>query len=245
MAIAGLAVGAALALPGMASGQAPDMDSVTVGQSSEFFQCLAGQRPPMCAPNFFFALNAQSGPSGENPTGPVSIHFGGSLGPTYAGTATCLAVHGNQAVVGFAGTFSATGFPPGTFAAALRITDVASPDPFPDTFVFQLLPSPGPTNCSSIPPPDPQLPTYNADVLVHDAQPQLPTSKAQCKNGGWRNYGSKFKNQGQCVAFVVKQARQKCLGERAKIGLLAFRNKYGLGPYHVRAMRRCVNQASR
>ena len=74
--------------------------------------------------------------------------------------------------------------------------------------------------------------------------PLLPTSKAQCKNGGWRNY-PQFKNQGQCVAFVRQQARQKCLTERANIGLLAFRDKYGLGPYHVRAMRRCINQASR
>ncbi len=74
--------------------------------------------------------------------------------------------------------------------------------------------------------------------------PRVPTSKEQCKKGGWRNY-PQFKSQGQCVAFVVKQARQKCLGERAKIGLLTFRTKYGLGPYHVRAMRRCVNQTSR
>ena len=29
----------------------------------------------------------------------------------------------------------------------------------------------------------------------------LPTSKAQCKNGGWRNF-PQFKNQGQCIAFV-------------------------------------------
>ena len=28
-----------------------------------------------------------------------------------------------------------------------------------------------------------------------------PTSKAQCKNGGWRNF-PQFKNQGQCIAFV-------------------------------------------
>lgn len=26
-----------------------------------------------------------------------------------------------------------------------------------------------------------------------------PTSKAQCKNGGWRSFGSMFKNQGECV----------------------------------------------
>jgi len=30
--------------------------------------------------------------------------------------------------------------------------------------------------------------------------PRVPTSKAQCKHGGWRRFG--FKNQGQCIAFV-------------------------------------------
>jgi hypothetical protein len=30
----------------------------------------------------------------------------------------------------------------------------------------------------------------------------LPTGKAQCKKGGWRNY-PQFKNQGRCVRFVV------------------------------------------
>ena len=35
------------------------------------------------------------------------------------------------------------------------------------------------------------------------AAPQqlLPTTKAQCKNGGWRQFG--FKSQGRCVAFVI------------------------------------------
>jgi 6-phosphogluconolactonase len=31
--------------------------------------------------------------------------------------------------------------------------------------------------------------------------PRVPTSKEQCKNGGWRNF-PQFKNQGQCIAFV-------------------------------------------
>ncbi len=31
--------------------------------------------------------------------------------------------------------------------------------------------------------------------------PRVPTSKEQCKNGGWRNY-PQFKNQGDCVSFV-------------------------------------------
>ena len=80
--------------------------------------------------------------------------------------------------------------------------------------------------------------------MVQISYVPAPTSKAQCKSGGWRNY-SRFKSQGQCVAFVVNQARQSCRAERGKIGLVAFRNKYGLGPYHVLAMRRCVNQTSR
>ncbi len=80
--------------------------------------------------------------------------------------------------------------------------------------------------------------------MVQISYKLLPTSKAQCKHGGWRDY-PQFKNQGQCVAFVVKQARQTCLAERAKIGLLAFGNKYGLGRYHVLALLRCINQASR
>jgi hypothetical protein len=31
----------------------------------------------------------------------------------------------------------------------------------------------------------------------------VPTSKSQCKKGGWKNFTDpKFKNQGQCVAYV-------------------------------------------
>jgi hypothetical protein len=33
----------------------------------------------------------------------------------------------------------------------------------------------------------------------------LPTSKEQCKKGGWKNFGTTFKNQGQCVSFVEHQ----------------------------------------
>ena len=36
--------------------------------------------------------------------------------------------------------------------------------------------------------------------------PPSPTTKAQCKNGGWTGYvdsnGQRFKNQGDCVSFV-------------------------------------------
>ncbi|MBA3261149.1 MAG: HYR domain-containing protein [Thermoleophilaceae bacterium] len=32
---------------------------------------------------------------------------------------------------------------------------------------------------------------------------RLPTSKEECTNGGWRNFGSIFKSQGDCVSFVA------------------------------------------
>jgi hypothetical protein len=41
------------------------------------------------------------------------------------------------------------------------------------------------------------------ETFVRPCQgPRLPTSKDQCKNGGWRTYGV-FKNQGDCVSFVA------------------------------------------
>jgi streptogramin lyase len=34
--------------------------------------------------------------------------------------------------------------------------------------------------------------------------PVLPTTRRQCTDGGWRGFGTRFKNQGQCVAFVQR-----------------------------------------
>jgi hypothetical protein len=33
--------------------------------------------------------------------------------------------------------------------------------------------------------------------------PILPTRKDQCKHGGWKTFGTLFKNQGDCVSFVA------------------------------------------
>lgn len=41
----------------------------------------------------------------------------------------------------------------------------------------------------------------------------LPTSKDQCKNGGWENYGV-FKNQGDCVSFVATDGKNQPDGAR-------------------------------
>ena len=53
----------------------------------------------------------------------------------------------------------------------------------------------------------PNVPWYSGpqDFVVTDAHP-LPSTKAQCKNGGWRDYGV-FKNQGDCVSCVATKGK--------------------------------------
>jgi 6-phosphogluconolactonase len=41
---------------------------------------------------------------------------------------------------------------------------------------------------------------FVTDIAVGPV-PRVPTTKAQCKNAGWRNF-PQFKNEGQCIAFV-------------------------------------------
>ena len=69
---------------------------------------------------------------------------------------------------------------------------------------------PTPSDCAT--PADMPFETLaSGDIAVTDAAPvQIPTSKQQCKQGGWRNYtddqGQPFEDQGQCIEFV-NQAR--------------------------------------
>ena len=42
--------------------------------------------------------------------------------------------------------------------------------------------------------------------------PPLPTSKDQCKNGGWQSFGTLFKNQGDCVSFVATGGKNQPTG---------------------------------
>ena len=79
-------------------------------------------------------------------------------------------------------------------------------DDQPDTlsFVGRLFPAPtDPTDCSGLDLGGTYAPPLlSGDITVVDAQP-FPTSKDQCRNGGWRDF-PQFKNQGQCVAFVER-----------------------------------------
>ncbi len=45
--------------------------------------------------------------------------------------------------------------------------------------------------------------TINFEII------NLPTSKDQCKKDGWKNFGGKFKNQGECVSFVESKKPKK------------------------------------
>jgi hypothetical protein len=40
----------------------------------------------------------------------------------------------------------------------------------------------------------------------------LPTSKSQCLNAGWENFGSLFNNQGDCVSFVASGGKNQPTG---------------------------------
>ena len=67
-----------------------------------------------------------------------------------------------------------------------------------------------------------------------------PTTKENCRHGGWREFG--FTSKRQCIRFVKRHAREDCRAERDASGREAFREKHGRGKHHRRAMRRCVKQ---
>jgi hypothetical protein len=46
-------------------------------------------------------------------------------------------------------------------------------------------------------------PSDNTGGGDEGSAPKLPLSKEQCYNDGWKNFGDTFKNQGQCVSYVV------------------------------------------
>jgi hypothetical protein len=209
----------ALAAPVTAAGQSPGTDSVIGAASDDCTKTLELDGQIFCAQMLSIAIDVESGPVGENPTGTVDLRsLGLSPGSSVFITgseATCLSVSGHVAIIGLAGTGLQN--PVLFFVAGLvRVVDAGGLDSGADTFEFAYQrvpfsgpPLPGPTNCSTFPgafPEDPFLfPDFTnetGDVVVTDAQP-FPASKDQCKNDGWRNFAH-FKNQGECVAFVSR-----------------------------------------
>lgn len=170
-------VGVVLALPGVSGAQAPPAQDSVV---------LTGG-PAQAASFTVIAVSAASGPSGENPTGQIRFDvFGNQV--QLGGPVTCLAVSGNTATINFRQ-------PTGPFAG---INTVEVVDNQPDTFTaaptFR-----EPTDCSPLDPIFARYSLSGGNITVVDAPP-LPTSRGQCKEGGWQQFG--FKNQGQCVASL-------------------------------------------
>ena len=157
-----------------AAAQVATQDSVTTSGS-----VTAG-------PSSNVQIDATSGPSGENPSGQASFLAFAEI-PIH-GPVTCLAVNGNSAII----KIQSNGFG----LVTMLVND--GPDTF-DAFPFSSAP---PSDCSPVPPGGLGGVVSSGDITVVDT-PSLPTSTDQCKDGGWRNFPD-FRNQGQCVAFVLK-----------------------------------------
>ena len=58
--------------------------------------------------------------------------------------------------------------------------------------------------------------TGAASVTISYSTSNVPTSKNQCKNGGWQNLadnnGTPFKNQGDCVSYVATGGKNLATG---------------------------------
>jgi hypothetical protein len=185
-----LGVAAMLAAPSGAVAQVPTHDSVT----GTLFEIVGSG-------GVQWNINASSGPSGESPTGSIEadVFSGGGGTFTVNFQVTCLQVAANRAVIGGRATADAT-------VAQAYLVVVDEPGAVQDRLLDQVFVNDptAPATCAAF---DAQTagatppPAHSGSIVVIDAQP-FPTSKDQCKNGGWRNFPG-FKNQGDCVSFVA------------------------------------------
>jgi hypothetical protein len=181
--------------PSAVAAQTASQDSAVAAPGSS--ACLPDDPLSTCVS---FEFSATSEPTGGDPSGQASV-FVGLLSHSYGfgGPVTCLAVTGNHATIGgetdvtLGGIFRYRGF-------RLTVVDGGGPGSGLDTISYELLEA-TPTDCSE-PSPFPGQTVTAGDIVVHDAPP-LAVTKDQCTNGGWRNYGTTFTNQGDCVSFVA------------------------------------------
>jgi hypothetical protein len=195
--LAAAVMGTALAMPSTAGAEQPPpppaQDSV-VGEAIILSQFRG------------LGVDARSDPDGSNPNGTASA--GARSTYSVSGHVTCLTVVGNRATVGFAvdSGFSVHG----NLGHLDFVEDNGSPGAGLDLAndIETALP---PTSCTA--PTDEDLvpfpfipirpqPIESGDITVVDA-PAQPTSKDQCKDGGWQQFG--FVNQGQCIRFLVSR----------------------------------------
>jgi hypothetical protein len=193
-----LLVAAGLALGGMLAPAVPALGSHDSSGApfDEDFAVGAGDTKVDVLDCCVVALDAHSGPAGENPTGEASVSERAFF---LGGPITCLAVTGNRAVIG------------GVFALdagyLFEVEDNAATGA-PDIFSRVLGPVAVPAICPTELPGSVEVfsqPITHGDLVVHDAL-GTPTSREQCKNGGWKTFGV-FKNQGDCLSFVATKGK--------------------------------------
>jgi hypothetical protein len=222
---AAIGVVAVLSFPAVASAQTPAGDSVRGTLT------FASETPAGTIQETYFA---GSGPNGENAGGSVAtalLDFGVFLDFDV----TCAYISGNRAIIGM------RYFEPRILGEISLYRLIVDGGPGGTDAVGESGTTGFPADCATVSiDVDPSLRILSGDAIVTDTKP-LPTTKDQCKNGGWRDY-SDFGNQGACVSFVRHQARQACLFERAAHGRPAFRAKYGSGLHKRQAMRRCIRE---
>jgi hypothetical protein len=142
-----------------------------------------------------YHFDVSSGRSGEDPSGHASITdpFTGTFTSTQI---ECLSVTGNTATFVYRMTPTL-----GLVRVKVTATDNGPVDTVGSMF-YDPSTTPTCTPITGFEGNGGQLPGFiTGQIVVIDAPP-LPTSKEQCKNGGWRTFGV-FKNQGDCVSFVV------------------------------------------
>jgi hypothetical protein len=173
------------------------------------------------APNRYL-FDVHSGPNGEAASGTVDFVVGERQSTFFEfGSVSCLAVTGNRASIGV----DFADFPggPPVRSALLYVEDLGGEGQ--DKIAIQDL-APGvsaPSVCPAVRPPQiPLQPTFlvrgafgepsdgSYDIVVTDTVSR-PTTKDQCKNGGWKSYGV-FKNQGDCVSYVATKGKNRPSG---------------------------------
>ncbi|MEK6252333.1 MAG: hypothetical protein AABM43_10390 [Actinomycetota bacterium] len=145
---------------------------------------------------------AQSGTSGQNPSGTGSFTVNGQL---LSGTVSCLSVMGPDMGAGKPGspTIAVLNLQ-GTTLGVVTVELVDNGGNGAD--IFSAAPGVNPTDCSPL--TGGLIDTLtNGRAIVFDAA-TLPISKDQCKNGGWMTF-PQFKNQGDCVSFLAKQGENQ------------------------------------
>jgi hypothetical protein len=161
-------------------------------------------------------INAQSGTSGQNPSGTASFTASVTiLGRTFlvslSGPVTCLSVTGPDQGAGTP-TSPTTAFltfisTSGALSGDVTPVEVVDNGGNGEDLFIPGIPSAGgnPSVCGPVGLPSTQL--TGGRAVVFDA-PLLPTSKDQCKDGGWLNF-PQFKNQGNCVSFVASKGKNQ------------------------------------